>query len=218
MYITALEGLVPVDITKTFNAFLDFCYIAWKSILTEDDLDSLDAALKRFHHYCVVFQDVDVQPEGFSLPHQHALVHYHCHIQNFGAPNGLCLSITESKHIKAVKRPWHRSNRYNALQQMIRVDTRNDKLAAARADFLSRGMLGGTCLGDILCTLSVNQDDTDEDTTSDSDGEDLDLDSDRDESDHGKDSSCGPVDGPPILGEVTLGLKKGMFMHNSPQV
>ncbi|KAH9028838.1 hypothetical protein EDB83DRAFT_2230010 [Lactarius deliciosus] len=31
-------------------------------------------------------------------------------IQQFGALNGLCSSITESKHIKAVKEPWHCSS------------------------------------------------------------------------------------------------------------
>ena len=28
VYVTALEGYIPVDITKTFNTFLDFCYTA----------------------------------------------------------------------------------------------------------------------------------------------------------------------------------------------
>ena len=106
MYITALEGLVPVDITKTLNAFLDFCYTAQKSVLTEDDLDNLDATLKRFHHYRIISKDTGVWPDGFSLPRQHALVHYRQHIRNFGAPNRLCSSLTESKHISAVKKPW----------------------------------------------------------------------------------------------------------------
>jgi hypothetical protein len=102
VYITALEGLVPVDITKTFNTFLDFCYIARKSLLTQDDLDALDNALQRFHHYHEIFKDAGVRPDGFSLPRQHAIVHYSQHIRNFGAPNGLCSSITESKHVAAV--------------------------------------------------------------------------------------------------------------------
>jgi hypothetical protein len=48
-----------------------------------------------------------VRPDGFALPRQHALVHYLMLIRLFGLPNGLCSSITESKHIKAVKQPWH---------------------------------------------------------------------------------------------------------------
>jgi len=51
-------------------------------------------------------------------------------IQLFGSPNGLCSSITESKHIKAVKEPWRRSNRYKALKQMLRTILRTEKLAA----------------------------------------------------------------------------------------
>lgn len=207
VYVVALEGYLPVDITKTFNAFLDFCYTARKSILTEDDLNALSTALQRFHHYRVVFRDAGVRPEGFSLPRQHALVHYRRHIENFGAPNGLCSSITESMHIAAVKKPWRRSNRYNALQQMLTTNSRNDKLAAARIDFHSRGMLEGTCLSETLQALARGSDDADDgDTDEDEDGVDLDAD---EGGTNNEPDECGPVDGPPILGEVTLASKKG---------
>ncbi|KAG2150701.1 uncharacterized protein EDB93DRAFT_1327959 [Suillus bovinus] len=61
------------------------------------------------------------------------------------APNGLCSSITESKHIKAVKQPWRRSSKYNALSQMLLTNQRLDKVAAARVDFTTRSMLKGSC-------------------------------------------------------------------------
>ena len=67
-------------------------------------------------------------------------------IWEFAAPNALCSSITESKHIKAVKEPWRRSNRYEALEQMLLTNQRLDKVAAARVDFTERGMLAGSCL------------------------------------------------------------------------
>ena len=223
VYVTALEGIVPVDITKTFTAFLDFCYTARKSTLTKDDLDALDVALQRFHHYRTIFQDTGVRSEGFSLPRQHALVHYRNHIQNFGAPNGLCSSITESKHIAAVKKPWRRSNRYNALQQMLTINTRNDQLMAARADFLLRGMLQGTCLGEVLDALSGDRDDGNEDGDSDGDDSDAAPDSDGEDLDSGLDvqgnrnegGSSGPVDGLPIFSEVTLALKRGTPFHTT---
>ncbi len=72
--------------------------------------------------------------------------HYVHLIQEYGAPNGLCSSITESKHIKAVKEPWRRSNRFEALGQMLKTNSRLCKLAAARAHFKKRGMLHGTAL------------------------------------------------------------------------
>ena len=74
-------------------------------------------------------------------------------IRAFGAPNGLCSSITESKHIVAVKEPWWRSSQWNTLKQILTTNSRLDKLAAARVDFTSRGMLEGTVLEDILRQL-----------------------------------------------------------------
>ncbi|KAJ7113623.1 hypothetical protein C8R44DRAFT_741205 [Mycena epipterygia] len=64
----------------------------------------------------------------------------------FGAPNGLCSSITESKHIKAVKKPYRRSNRNKPLSQILLANQRLDKLAAARVDFTARGMMSGAFL------------------------------------------------------------------------
>ena len=126
---------MPPGLTKALNAFLDFCYLARQNVLTKSSLDLLDAKLESFHHHREIFRESGVRPNGFSLPRQHSLKHYRRNIENFGAPNGLCSSITESKHITAVKKPWRRSNRYEALRQMLLINTRHDKLAAARADF-----------------------------------------------------------------------------------
>ena len=68
----------------------------------------------------------------------------------FGAPNGLCSSITEPKHIKAVKKPYQRSSHYKALGQMLLTNQCLDKLAAAQVDFEKCGMLKGTCLSHAL--------------------------------------------------------------------
>ena len=102
--------------------------------------------LETFRRHREIFRTSGVREEGFSLPRQHSLEHYMNRIWSFAAPNALCSSITESKHIKAVKEPWRRSNRYEALDQMLLTNQRLDKLAAARVDFAERGMLGGTCL------------------------------------------------------------------------
>lgn len=149
VYLPAIEGHVPHDVLRTFRAFLEFCYIARHDVITEKTLRELDDALTRFHHYRVIFKELGIRP-GFSLPRQHSLVHYASLIREFGAPNGVCTSITESKHITAVKEPWRRSNRYNALGQMLLTNQRLDKLAAARVNFTDRGMLDGTCLSDAL--------------------------------------------------------------------
>ena len=137
---------------RTVRAFLEFCYIARKNVLTEDDLSELQSALSCFHQYREIFITTGVR-DHFQLPRQHSMVHYFSLIRLFGAPNGLCSSITESMHIRAVKEPWRRSNRNQALGQMIVTNQRLDQLAAARTDFERRGMLNRTCLETTLETL-----------------------------------------------------------------
>lgn len=109
-------------------------------MLEEDSITDIERALSAYHANREVFRETQVRSH-FSLPRQHSLVHYVDRIWDFAAPNGLCSSITESKHIKAVKEPWRRSNRYEALEQMLLTNQRLDKLAAARVDFKERGML-----------------------------------------------------------------------------
>lgn len=144
-----MQGYLPGDVLRTFRAFLEFCYTARRDVITEDDLDGLKDAISRFHMFREVFAPIR-GTKGFSLPRQHAIPHYPDLIRSFGAPNGVCTSITESKHIRAVKEPWRRSSRNNALFQMLTTNQRLDQLSAARDDFNKRGMLNGTLLESIL--------------------------------------------------------------------
>jgi hypothetical protein len=130
-----------VEVVRTFRAFLEFCYIARRSVLTEDDLDKLKDALACFHRYRSIFVTDGVCEKGISLPRQHALVHYHALIRLFGAPNGLCTSLSESKHKDSTKAVYRRSNRNNPLGQMLVANTRIDQLSAARGNYTNRGML-----------------------------------------------------------------------------
>ena len=128
---------------RAISTFIEFCHLVRRSVISEDTLASLDVLLASFHQYREIFRTVGVRPDDFSLPRQHSLVHYKQLIQMFGAPNGLCSSITESKHIKAVKKPWRRSSRFEALGQMLLTNQRIDKLAAARINFITCGMMEG---------------------------------------------------------------------------
>ncbi|EIW78271.1 hypothetical protein CONPUDRAFT_38191, partial [Coniophora puteana RWD-64-598 SS2] len=149
VYIPAIEGHVPQDVVRTFRAFLEFCYLVRRDVITEESLTQIKDALERFHRYRTIFQTLGVAA-SISLPRQHSLMHYLKMIQLFGAPNGLCSSITESKHIKAVKEPWRRSSRFNALKQMLLTNQRLDKLAACRVEFQARGMLNDGLVSDEL--------------------------------------------------------------------
>ena len=170
---------------------MEFCYLVRRSVLDDNDLDAIDTAVADFHRDRVAFNEI--RPDGYSLPRQHSLVHYRFLIQEFGAPNGLCSSITESKHIKAVKEPWRRSSRFEALGQMLVTNQRLDKLAAARVNFQSRGMLSSSIFGqpDSQPTLATQP--PDDANNDDDDG--------------------GAVDGN-VLGEVTLARKpRTSFIH-----
>ncbi|KAH9475672.1 hypothetical protein JR316_0011231 [Psilocybe cubensis] len=128
---------------QAVSAFLDFCYLVRRNVIDDSALDQIEAALSLFHRHREIFRDLNVRPEGFSLPRQHSLTHYPTLIRLFGAPNGLCSSITENKHIKAVKKPYRRSSRYKALGQMLITNQRIDKLRAARVFFTKHSMLNG---------------------------------------------------------------------------
>lgn len=145
MYLPAIVDHVPPEMVRAIAAFMEFCYLARRSQLDEDTLDQIDVAITCFHQEREIFKETGVRKD-FSLPRQHSLSHYRFLIQQFGAPNGLCSSITESKHIKAVKEPWRRSSCNDPLGQMLLTNQRLDKLAAARIDFAARGMLKGPLL------------------------------------------------------------------------
>ena len=149
----AIEGHLPQEVVSTFRAFLEFCYTVQWNVLTAKDLDYLNEVLARFHQHHKFFKTAGVVAT-FSLPRQHSMKHYRQLVQLFGTPNGLCSSITESKHVKAVKEPYQRTSKYRALGQMLIINQWLDKLAASRADFKSRGMLEGTYLSTVVEALS----------------------------------------------------------------
>ncbi|KAN0140617.1 hypothetical protein V8E53_001826 [Lactarius tabidus] len=132
---------VHPQVVTCLSVFLDFCYLVRRSEFGQSDLIAIEKALNRFHSTREIFRTSGIRRKGFNLPCQHSMVHYVHLIQEFGAPNGLCSSITESRHITAVKDPWRRSNRYEPLGQMLLTNQRLDKLASARTCFIARGML-----------------------------------------------------------------------------
>jgi hypothetical protein len=128
---------------KAVSALIDFCYLDRCNVIGETALAQIQSLLDRFYRHREIFRDTGIRPDGFSLPQQHSLRHYVFSITQFGAPNGLCSSITESKHIKAVKRPYRRSSRNKPLGQMLITNQRISKLTAARVDFTVRQRLTG---------------------------------------------------------------------------
>jgi hypothetical protein len=122
---------------------MEACYIARQNAISAPMLDRFKDYVDKFHELRDIFITLGVR-SSISLPRQHALAHYYYSIQLFGSPNGLCSSITESKHIKAVKEPWRRSSHYKALSQMLTTLMRMEKMSTLRRRFTERGMMAGT--------------------------------------------------------------------------
>jgi hypothetical protein len=140
VFLPAITGLVPDQMVRASSAFLEFCYLVRRSQINEDILSKINASIERFHNEREIFIECGIRA-NFNLPRQHSVLHYPNLIKMFGAANGLCSSITESKHIKAVKQPWRRSSRNEPLGQMLLINQRLDKLTALRVELASNNML-----------------------------------------------------------------------------
>jgi hypothetical protein len=188
---------------------MDLCYIFRRNAITVTALAMAEALLKQFHDLRCIFITENVR-ESISLPRQHALPHYLTSIVLFGSPNGLCLSITESKHIKSVKEPWRRSSRFRALIQMLRTIVCLEKLVALRRRFLWEGLLRGSTAGHYT---SNQGEDGKETVPSDEDGE-SDNDQDENQGKQGMEErldDLGPENGPQSLSSIALAASPGIL-------
>ena len=152
VFLPAIEGLVLVEMVHCVHAFLDFCYLIHCDFHDTKSLEATQEALDHFHEHRNVFIEVGLC-NNFNLPRQHSLRHYVHLIREYGSPNGICSLITEIKYIKAVKEPWRRSSKWEAMCQMLVMNQRMDKLTASCTIFKSHGMLKGTCLSAVLDEL-----------------------------------------------------------------
>ncbi|KIJ58479.1 hypothetical protein HYDPIDRAFT_171259 [Hydnomerulius pinastri MD-312] len=141
VYLPAIADYLPAQMVQAITAFLDFCYIAHQASLDEGDLDAMMDALQRFHAERVIFEETGVRPLGISIPHIHALQHYVDLVHLFGAPNGLSTSITESKPITAVKKPYRHTNGNQPLSQILVINQHLDNLIHYRNAHHAEGLL-----------------------------------------------------------------------------
>jgi hypothetical protein len=158
--IPALTGRVDDRIVECFVALLNFAYLARRNVHDTATIRKMGHALDRFHDARVFFEEAGIRDDGngFNLPRQHGLVHYTWGIHMFGSPNGLDSSITENKHIEAVKEPYRRSNRNNPIDFILTANTRKQKLSAARAEFGRKGMLDRSPMEDAGLIAKARED------------------------------------------------------------
>lgn len=153
IHLPVIEGHVPAKMVRTVCNLIEFSYLVHCDVHDTESIHAIDTALKSFHNNCEIFRMSGVI-DHFNYPRQHSLKHYAAMIRAYGSPSGLCSSMTENKHIKAVKKPWRRSNHYMAMKQMLLTNQCLDKLSASCAHFKSNNMLEGDCLSDALAQLS----------------------------------------------------------------
>ena len=152
VYLPSIEGHVPPEMIHAVCDLIKFSYLVHQDIHDTDLIQALCDVLKSFYNNCEIFKSLGII-QHFNYPCQHALKHYVHVIHEYGSPNGLCSSMTDNKHIKAVKKPWRCSNRYNMIKQMLLTNQWLDKLSASCAHFTMNGMLQGNCLSETLAML-----------------------------------------------------------------
>jgi hypothetical protein len=202
VYLAAIKGIVPDEMVECISAFMECCYIVRRNAITSLDLDAFNMHLDRFYQLRQVFVEAGVRM-SISLPRQHALMHYVSKIERFASPNGVCSSITESTHIKAVKEPWRRSSRNDALPQMLRTISRLSKMTALRRVFHNRGMLDGNLLSYALAEAKDELPSIRSYGEQQMDGGAADDDDDEDDG--------GPLEGEPTSTQVVLAATYGIF-------
>lgn len=161
VFIPAIVGYVPSAMIQCITAFMDVFYIVRRNAIMYPALEHFKDCVQRFHELREIFVVTGLWAT-ISLPCQHSLTHHLYGMQFFGAPNGLCSSITESKHIHAVKVPWQRSNRYKALHQMLQTITRSDKMAALAENLRDQGLLQGLTTSYMLSQMCSEMSDDEE--------------------------------------------------------
>ncbi|KAI6009449.1 hypothetical protein F5J12DRAFT_905037 [Pisolithus orientalis] len=142
VYLPAIEGHVPTEILVHCN------------VLIEETLVAVQDTINHFHKYWEIFcQSGTIQT--FSLPHQHAMKHYPDLIHLFRVLNGLCTSITESKHIDAVKDPHQQTNCNKLLGQMLIINQCLDNAVAHNINLLCSEMKQAKTMTDLAIELSL---------------------------------------------------------------
>ena len=197
--------LLPSSMVQCIATFMDACYIAHCNAITGPSLEHFQSCVKKFHTLQNIFIEAGIRA-SISLPCQHALFHYFYSIHLFGSPNGLCSSITESKHIKAVKEPWHRSSRYHALIQMLWTLVHLDKMETLQHAFSKMGMLAGTASSYIMQMKAEENESS------------LGFDKHVDYDEESEDDEGGPASGTlsGAMSDVKLATKCGMYIYWCP--
>lgn len=88
---------MPSSAVQAAAALLDSIHWAQQPSFDEDDLDTMDELLERFHKMRDEGIFVEAQ-DYFNIPKLHSLLHYTALIQLHGTPDGYNTETTERLH------------------------------------------------------------------------------------------------------------------------
>ena len=92
---------LPAKMVHAVCDLIKFSYLVHRDVHDTESIQAIDTALKSFHNNHKIFRTSGVI-HHFNYLCQHSLKHYIAMICAYGSPSGLCSSMMEKKHIKAV--------------------------------------------------------------------------------------------------------------------
>jgi len=122
-----LNGLSNIRLVVAVHALLDFLYLMQLSVHSDDTLDLLEDALKRFHDNKTIFLDLSIR-ENFNLPKLHFANHYVEMIKCYGTTDNVNTQYTERLHIDFAKDAYNATNHKDEFTQMTLWLKRKEKI------------------------------------------------------------------------------------------
>jgi hypothetical protein len=121
------NNMSPARLLRAVRAILDFLFLARYPVHTNETLDNLGAALKRFHDNKDVFIDLGVRT-NFNFPKVHFTGHYQQFIELFGTTDNYTTEYTERLHIDLAKDAYRATNMKDEYPQMTAWLERREKV------------------------------------------------------------------------------------------
>ncbi|QRV89363.1 hypothetical protein RhiJN_17381 [Ceratobasidium sp. AG-Ba] len=131
-----------VRVVRVARSLMDFMYLAHYSLLTDEDLDAMEDALRTFHDHKDVFEELGTvaTDKGFhGIPKIHMISHYTHLIRQLGTPDGYNTETSERLHIDFAKMGYRASNKVNATKQMAIYIQRLEAIAMHAAHLAAVG-------------------------------------------------------------------------------
>jgi hypothetical protein len=126
--ISCLFGLVDDRVISATSALLELTYLMCYQSHDDNSLDTMQAAINRFHANKEVFVELGIR-EDFNFQKMHAIQHFIDSIRLFGSADGYSTEISERLHIELAKNAYRATNRRDHTAQMAAWLHRREKVA-----------------------------------------------------------------------------------------